>query len=86
MMKMIQTILVTGATGTVGNQVVRQLSTASINISIRVGGRSVENVRRVVNSDQVEPVQIDYYKPETISEAVKNVDSVFLVKLYNSFI
>jgi uncharacterized protein YbjT (DUF2867 family) len=84
MMNMIQTILVTGATGRVGNQVLRQLSTASRNISIRVGGRSVENVRRVVNSDQVEPVLIDYYKPETISEAVKNVDSVFLVTPFQS--
>jgi uncharacterized protein YbjT (DUF2867 family) len=81
---MYQTILVTGVTGTVGNQVLKQLSSASRNISIRAAGRSVENVKRVVNSDEVEPVQIDYYEPETISKAVKDVDSVFLVTPFQS--
>lgn len=52
-MDMTQTILVTGATGTVGNQVVKQLSNHTGNISIRAGGRSKENVKRVVNSDSV---------------------------------
>jgi uncharacterized protein YbjT (DUF2867 family) len=73
------TILVTGATGNVGNEVVKQLLNHTENIIIRAGGRSRENVKKVVNSDSVEYMQIDYYKPETIREAVKGVDSVFLV-------
>jgi uncharacterized protein YbjT (DUF2867 family) len=84
MMNMSQTILVTGVTGTVGNQVVKQLSSTSRNIGIRAGARSVENVKKVVNSDRVEPVQIDYCKPETIREAVKDVDSLFLVTPFQS--
>jgi uncharacterized protein YbjT (DUF2867 family) len=38
---MAETILVTGATGNVGSEVVKQLYTG--NISIRAGGRSREN-------------------------------------------
>lgn len=78
------TILVTGTTGTVGNQVLKQLSGTSRNIRIRAGGRSLEKVKRVVNSDKVEPVQIDYHKSETISKAVKDVDRVFLVTPFQS--
>jgi FlaA1/EpsC-like NDP-sugar epimerase len=44
-----ETILVTGATGTVGSEVIKQ----------------------VVKSDTEEPIQIDYYKPETLREALK---------------
>ena len=76
---MAETILVTGATGNVGSEVVKQLLNHTGNISVRAGGRSTENVKKVVNSDSVEYMQIDYYKPETIRGAVKGVDSVFLV-------
>jgi uncharacterized protein YbjT (DUF2867 family) len=69
-----ETILVTGATSMVGREVVKQLSSTTKDVSIKAGGRSVESVKRVVNSDRVEPIQIDYYKPETLREAVKDVD------------
>ncbi len=76
---MTETILVTGATGNVGSEVVKLLLNRTGNIIIRAGGRSRENVKKVVNSGNVEYTQIDYSKPETIREAVKGVDSVFLV-------
>jgi uncharacterized protein YbjT (DUF2867 family) len=81
----VNTILVTGATSMVGGEVVKQLlRSITKDVNIKAAGRSVENVKRVVNSDRVEPVQIDYYKSETLKEAVKDVDRVFLVTPFQS--
>jgi uncharacterized protein YbjT (DUF2867 family) len=81
----VNTILVTGATSMVGCEVVKQLlRNTTKNVNIKAAGRSVENVNRVVNSDRIEPVQIDYYKPQTLKEAVKDVDRVFLVTPFQS--
>ena len=80
----IKTILVTGATSMVGREVVKQLSSTTKDVSIKATGRSIENVNRVVNSDRVEPIQIDYYRPETLKEAVKDVDRVFIVTPFQS--
>ena len=57
------TILVTGATGTVGSEVVRQLSTKG-QIIIRAAARSANNPT-FKNLKSVELVQLDYNKPET---------------------
>jgi uncharacterized protein YbjT (DUF2867 family) len=81
----VNTILVTGATSMVGLEVVKQLlRSITKDVSIKAAGRSIENVKRVVNSDRIEPVQIDYYKSETLVEAVKDVDRVFLVTPFQS--
>ena len=79
-----ETILVTGATSMVGHEVVKQLSSTTRDVSIKAGGRSIENVKKVINFDRTEPIQIDYYKPETLREALKNVDRVFIVTPFQS--
>jgi uncharacterized protein YbjT (DUF2867 family) len=79
-----ETILVTGATSMVGREVVKLLSSTTRNVNIKAAGRSVENVKRAINSDRVKPVQIDYYKPETLREAVNDVDRVFIVTPFQS--
>jgi uncharacterized protein YbjT (DUF2867 family) len=80
-----ETILVTGATSMVGSEVVKQLLRSTTkDVSIKAAGRSVENVKRVVNSDRTKPIQIDYYKQETLREAVKDVDRVFIVTPFQS--
>jgi uncharacterized protein YbjT (DUF2867 family) len=66
-----ETILVTGATGTVGSEVIKQVSRATRDINIKAAVHSAENVKKVVKSDTEEPIQIDYYKPETLREALK---------------
>jgi uncharacterized protein YbjT (DUF2867 family) len=69
-----ETILVTGATSMVGREVVKQLLRSTTkNVNIKAAGRSVENVNRVVNSDRIEPVQIDYYRPETLVELQSDI-------------
>jgi uncharacterized protein YbjT (DUF2867 family) len=79
-----ETILVTGATSMVGHEVVKQLSSTTRDVSIKAGGRSIENVKKVINFDRTEPIQIDYYKPETLREALKDVDRVFIVTPFQS--
>jgi uncharacterized protein YbjT (DUF2867 family) len=75
----LETILVTGATGTVESEVIKQLSSASTDVDIKAAVHSAENVKRVVKSDKVKPIQIDYNKPETLKEALKDVDKLFFV-------
>jgi uncharacterized protein YbjT (DUF2867 family) len=56
---MSETILVTGATGTVGSEVVKQLSSDALNYNIKAGIHSIENADRVKQYDRVKAVQID---------------------------
>lgn len=76
-MKMAETILVTGTTGTLGSEVVRQLSN-STDVNIKAAARSVEKIKNL-EGDKVKAVPIDYNKPESLKEALKNVDKLFLL-------
>jgi len=73
---MAQTILVTGATGTVGNEVIKQLLEKGV--FIRAGVRNPAKARGYGWPD-VDIVAFDYNKPETFSTALTGVDKVFLV-------
>jgi uncharacterized protein YbjT (DUF2867 family) len=74
---MVETILVSGATGTVGSEVVRQLS-SSMDVNIKAAARSVEKIKNL-EGDKVKTVSIDYNKLESLKEALKNVDKLFLL-------
>jgi uncharacterized protein YbjT (DUF2867 family) len=65
-------ILITGAAGTVGSQLVRILTDNGI--PIRAGVHS-----RPLDMDGVESYRIDYEKPETLKPALQGVQKVFLV-------
>lgn len=73
---MTNTILVTGATGNVGSQVVQQLIAAGI--TPRVAVRSVKKADALKQAG-AEPVEMDLDKPETVQPAFEGVDNVFLV-------
>src|SRR2546426_3916858 len=69
-------ILVTGATGTVGSEVVKQLSDKGK--IIRAATRSAsDNTFRNLNSVRV--VQLDYNNPDTLATAFKGVEKLFLL-------
>jgi len=73
-------ILVTGATGTVGSKVVQQLALSSSSIDkkiIRSGVHSLNKVDKLKQYKTVEIVNIDYYKSETITNALQNIDKLF---------
>jgi uncharacterized protein YbjT (DUF2867 family) len=76
---MSDTTLVTGATGNVGSEVVRQLSQATSDANIKAAVHSVENAKGALQYDRVETVQIDYDKQEGLQEAFKNANKLFLL-------
>lgn len=84
-----RTILVTGATGIVGSEVVKQLESSSSNHGIiRAAIHSQSKTNMLMhdnnvnnNNNNIEIVNIDYDKPETLSPALNNVDKLFLLTL-----
>lgn len=74
---MTDSILVTGATGTVGRHVVAALSDRDV--AIRTGVRDLETVSNEL-ADTGTVVEFDFTKPETWGEALADVDGVFLLR------
>lgn len=75
---MSEKILVTGATGTLGSEVVRQLSKETSDIAIRAAIHSIENINKA-QYRRVETIQIDYDKQESLSKAFDGIDKLFLL-------
>jgi uncharacterized protein YbjT (DUF2867 family) len=80
---MTETILVTGATGTVGSEVVKQL------ISAKGERRDIKAAARSANDSTfrnlgVQVLELDYNKPDTISAALRGVDKLFLLTPFQS--
>jgi len=73
---MSNTILVTGATGNVGSQVVQQLIASGV--TPRVAVRSINKAESLTKAG-AEPVEMDLNRPETVQSALTGVDKVFLV-------
>ena len=73
---MSNTILVTGATGNVGSQVVEQLIASGV--TPRVAVRSINKAESLKKAG-AEPVEMDLARPETVQSALTGVDKVFLV-------
>lgn len=73
---MSNTILVTGATGNVGSQVVQQLIASGV--TPRVAVRSTNRADSLKKAG-AEPVEMDLDRPETVQSALTGVDKVFLV-------
>lgn len=65
-------ILVTGATGTVGREVVAQLSAAGHNVRVLT-----RNPSKAQFDARVQVVAGDFDKPETLTTALENVERVF---------
>lgn len=78
-----RTILVTGATGTVGSEVVKQLTSSSSGHEVvKAAVHSQDKADRFKRDNQeVEIVKIDYNRPETIANALNNVGKLFLLTL-----
>jgi len=74
---MIGTILVTGATGTVGSEVVKQLSSTGQRVRAAVHSATRAPSHEKLNG--VELVEIDYNNPENLVAAFKDVDKLYLL-------
>ena len=75
MAKKYETILLTDPTGTVGNAVIKRLASFGQSI-IRVAVDIKNNVSKIKHADEI--AIIDNTKPETIANALNNVDRLFL--------
>lgn len=73
---MAQRILITGATGTVGREVVKALKGADATL---VGGTTTLSKAAGLEAQGVEPVVVDFSDPVTLVPAMRGVDSVFLL-------
>ena len=69
-------IVVTGATGNTGTEVVKQLSTVK-DVKVRAAVHSLEKARELPNG--VEVVQMDYTKPETVLSAFTGATKLYLL-------
>jgi uncharacterized protein YbjT (DUF2867 family) len=86
-----ETILVTGATGTVGSEVVKQLVSSSSSSSSSpdkndiIIKAAIHSQNKADNFKQynksVQTINLDYNKPETIADALNQVDKLFLLTL-----
>ena len=74
---MTESILVTGATGTVGQHVVAALADRAV--SVTAGVRDPETISAEI-ADAAEVIAFDFTKPETWGRALTDVDRMFLVR------
>ena len=74
---MTTTILVTGATGTIGSQVVKALRAVS-GVQVRAAVRGGEKSKGLEGAN-VTTVPFDYNDASTLTKAVEGVDKIFLV-------
>src|SRR5919202_559335 len=82
---MAETILVTGATGTVGSEVVKQLLSArggEEDIIVKAAARSTND--STFRNLAVQVVHLDYNKPDTLSAALRGVDKLSLLTPFQS--
>jgi uncharacterized protein YbjT (DUF2867 family) len=74
-----ESILVTGASGNIGSEVVKQLLSNAPEVSTKAAIHSSQNIKKVKYDDRVKIIQIDYNQPETVREALSGVDKLFLL-------
>ena len=82
-----ETILVTGATGTLGSEVVKQLLSAKgergrEDLIVKAAARSAND--NTFRNLEVQVVQLDYNNPDTLSAALRGVDKLFLLTPFQS--
>ena len=70
------TILVTGATGTVGSEIVKQLTSSGHRV--RAAIHTPTKAHKFKDS-MVDQVTLDYTRPETFADAFKDIDKLFLL-------
>jgi uncharacterized protein YbjT (DUF2867 family) len=74
---MATTILVTGATGTIGSRVLAALA-ESKGVDVRAGVRAGDQAAELRGAN-IKSVDFDYEKPDTISAALRGVERAFLL-------
>lgn len=71
------TLLVMGATGTVGQEVIKALLAKGA--KVKVGLRDITKIQHAPWINEVEVAILDYQQPETLTNALHNIKKLFLV-------
>lgn len=75
----INKILITGATGNVGSEVIKMLG--SVNDTIVIGVRNIEKARNMFgDNNKINYVPLDFKKQDTYEEALEGISKIFLVR------
>jgi len=74
-------ILITGATGNIGCEVIRFLYEIETKHQVIAGVRKIDEAREKLNKfSLLNFVNFDFEKPDTFNQAFKNIDCVFLLR------
>ena len=74
-------ILITGATGNIGLEVIHYLTELNSTSEIFAGVRNIEKAKQMISdSGRIQFVEFDFENPETFNNALKNIDRVFLLR------
>ncbi len=73
-------LLITGATGNVGMEVIKSLSRIPHNMTVLARLRDVEKEKQQLTGYNVAPVLFDFTNIATFQPALKNCDAVFLLR------
>lgn len=77
---MARKILITGATGNVGREVLRYLFQSNTSHQIITGVRDVEKAKSELPYPQLEYVCLDFNNPDTYAGALNGVETIFLLR------
>ena len=79
-MNMTETILVTDSTGNIGSEIIKQLSNSKSDINLKAAVRSEDNrIKNGKDLRSVQQVELDFSRPVSIAEGLKNVDKLFIL-------
>lgn len=74
-------ILITGATGNIGIEVINYLTEFKSSNQIIAGVRNIEKAKQMISDkNRIEFVEFDFENTETFKNALKNVDRIFLLR------
>lgn len=77
----IKNILITGATGNVGFEVIRFLMKNDTTNKIIAGVRNINAAKKLFKDySTIDFVNFDFEQPETFDNALKNIDTIFLLR------
>lgn len=75
----IKNVLITGATGNVGNELLKKIKGLD-NIKIYAAGRNISKTKKIIDEDKVNYVRLDFKDESTYKSALKDIDTVFLMR------
>src|SRR5215831_6794587 len=74
-----ESILVTGGDGNIGGEVIKQLSLEKDHLRVVGGVHSITKKKGIDSHNRHDLIEIEYDNPETVVEALKGIDKLFLL-------